>query len=51
MGDDARKQIRERVWVEKIDHSGDTPVLVETVFTETHKPFEPDETPTTPEAE
>jgi hypothetical protein len=34
VGDKAPQEIRERVWVEKFDHSGDTPVLVETTFVE-----------------
>jgi hypothetical protein len=37
MGEKAPQEIRERVWVEKFDHSGDTPTLVETAFVETVK--------------
>jgi hypothetical protein len=37
MGEKAPQEIRERVWVEKFDHSGDTPQLVETAFVETVK--------------
>lgn len=33
-GDKHQQQVRERVWVEKFDHSGDTPVLVDTTFVE-----------------
>lgn len=33
-GDKGQQEIRERVWVEKFDHSGETPVLVETQFVE-----------------
>lgn len=34
MGEKAPQEIRERVWVEKFDHSGDMPRLIETVFVE-----------------
>lgn len=33
-GDKGQQEIRERVWVEKFDHTGETPVLVETQFVE-----------------
>lgn len=36
MADRAPQDIRERVWVEKVDKSGDTPVVLETVFVEQH---------------
>jgi hypothetical protein len=35
-GDKGQQQIRERVWIEKFDHTEDVPVLVETQFVERH---------------
>lgn len=34
MGDKGRHELRERVWIEKFDHSTDTPTLVESAFIE-----------------
>lgn len=34
MGDQGKQQVRERVWIEKFDHTEETPVLVETEFFE-----------------
>lgn len=38
MGDKGQQQVRERVWVEKFDHTAETPVLVETEFFEQIRP-------------
>lgn len=38
MGDKGQQQVRERVWVEKFDHTEETPVLVKTEFFERIRP-------------
>lgn len=42
MGDKAEQDVRERVWVEKFDHEGPEPVLVERVFLERVLTVQPD---------
>ena len=44
MGEKAPQEIRERVWVEKIDKTGDEPRLVETVFVQQTRTLQPDGT-------
>lgn len=39
MGDKGKHEVRERIWVEKFDHSGEVPKLVETVFVESRRPL------------
>lgn len=38
--DAAAAQVRERVWVDKMDKTTDPPTVVETVFMERHRPLE-----------
>lgn len=46
MGERAPHEVRERVWVEKFDHSGDEPKLVETTFVQRTRKVAPDGTET-----
>lgn len=45
MGDKAPNEVRERIWVEKFDHSGEEPKLVETVFVEQTRKVDADGKP------